>query len=41
MKNIFIIAIIVAAIAYMFIVLANKYESIKATNTQIEQQKSK
>ncbi len=39
MRNIFIIAIIVAAIAYMFVVLANKYESIKTTNTQIEQQK--
>jgi hypothetical protein len=41
MRNIFIIAIIVAAIAYMLVVLANKYESIKATNTQIEQQKNK
>ncbi|WP_419764622.1 MAG: hypothetical protein ACNI28_12655 [Arcobacter sp.] len=38
MRNIFIIAIIVASVAYMFVVLANKYQSIKATNTQIEQQ---
>jgi len=41
MRNIFIIAIVVAAVAYMFVVLVNKYESIKATNTQIEQQENK
>ncbi len=41
MRNIFIIGAVVVAIGYMFVVMSNKYESIKATNTQIEQQQSK
>jgi len=41
MKNIFIIGLVVVAIGYMVVVMTNKYKSIKATNTQIEQQKSK
>jgi len=41
MRNIFIIGLVVVAVGYMFVVMTDKYESIKATNTQIEQQKSK
>ena len=41
MRNIFIIAVVVVAIAYMFVVMKDKYENIKETNNKIEQQKSK
>ena len=41
MRNVFIIGIVVVSVGYIFVVLSNKYETIKATNTQIEQQKSK
>lgn len=41
MRNILIIGLVVVAVIYMFVVMADKYESIKATNTKIEQNKSK
>ena len=37
MKNILIITMIVFAMGYMFVVLSDKYESIKATNETINQ----
>lgn len=39
MKNYFIIAIIVAAIGYMFVIMKDKYDNIKETNQKITQQK--
>lgn len=41
MKNILIIGLVVAAVAYMFILMLDKYETIKETNAQIDRQKSK
>lgn len=41
MKNILIIAMVVFAVGYMFIVMSGKYDSIKAVNDQKAQQKSK
>jgi CHASE3 domain sensor protein len=37
MKNILIIIMIVFAMGYMFVVLSDKYESIKSTNETIKQ----
>lgn len=39
MRNILIITMVVFAIGYMFIVMKDKYENIKETNSKIEQQK--
>jgi archaellum component FlaF (FlaF/FlaG flagellin family) len=39
MKNYFIIAIIVVAIGYMFVIMKDKYDNIKETNQKITQQK--
>jgi len=41
MKNIFIIAMVVVAIGYMFVVMSDKYDNIKAAKNKTEQQKSK
>lgn len=41
MKNIFLIALVLAALVYMFVLMYEKYETIKETNTQIDRQKSK
>ncbi len=41
MKNYFIIAIIVVAIGYMFVIMKDKYDSLKDTNQKISQQKTK
>ena len=35
MRNFFIIAIVVIAMAYMFSILVTKYETIKSTNETI------
>ncbi|WP_267285274.1 hypothetical protein [Halarcobacter mediterraneus] len=40
MKNILIILMIVVAIAYMFVLMKDRYDSIKETNIKIEQQKN-
>ena len=39
MRNILIIGIIVVAMGYMFSILATKYETIKATNIEINKNK--
>jgi len=39
MKNIFIIGMVVIAIAYMFVVMKDRYQDIKETKNKIEQQK--
>jgi cell division protein FtsB len=41
MKNVFIISVIVIAIGYMFVIMKDKYQTMKETNSQIEQQKKK
>ncbi len=41
MKNIFIIAMVVVAIGYMFVVMSDKYDTIKATKNKTEQQQNK
>jgi len=41
MKNIFIIGMVVVAIGYMFVVMSDKYDNIKAAKNKTEQQKSK
>ena len=41
MRNILIIAMVVFAIGYMFIVMKDKYQNIKEINNKVEQQKSK
>ena len=41
MKNIFIIGLVLVAIGYMFVVMSDKYETIKATKIKTEQQKGK
>ena len=41
MKNIFIIIMIIFAMGYMFVVLSDKYESIKSTNETIKQTQQK
>jgi len=40
-RNILIIAMVVFAMAYMFIVMKDKYQNIKEINNKVEQQKSK
>ena len=40
MKNIFIIGMVVVALGYMFVVMSDKYENIKATKIKTEQQKN-
>ncbi|WP_417326277.1 hypothetical protein [Halarcobacter sp.] len=40
MKNILIIGMIVVAIAYMFVIMKDKYDNIQETNSKIAQQKS-
>jgi len=41
MRNVFIIGIVVIAVGYMFVMLANKYQTIKTTNAQVEQRQNK
>ena len=41
MKNIFVIAIVIVAIGYMFVVMSDKYDNIKAAKNKTEQQQSK
>ena len=41
MRNIFIIGVVVIAIGYMFVMMFDKFETIKETNKKIEQQKNK
>ena len=41
MKNILIIIMIIFAMGYMFVVLSDKYESIKSTNETIKQTQQK
>lgn len=40
MKNILVIGMVVVAIAYMFVVMKDKYDNIKETNSKIEQRKT-
>lgn len=39
MRNILIITVVVVAIAYMFVIMKNKYEHIQETNEKIAKQK--
>ena len=39
MKNVLIIAMVVVAIAYMFVIMKDKYDTIQETNAKIAQQK--
>lgn len=39
MKNYLIIAMIVVAISYMFVIMKDKYDTMKETNQKIAQQK--
>lgn len=39
MRNILIIGMVVVAIAYMFVIMKDKYEHIQETNEKIAQQK--
>jgi hypothetical protein len=39
MRNIFIIIAMVAAFLYMFVILGEKYETMKEANAKIEQHK--
>ncbi len=41
MRNIVIIGIIVISIGYMFVILADKFETMNETNKKIEQQKNR
>lgn len=40
MRNILIISMVVVAIAYMFVLMKDKYDTIQETNVKIAQQKS-
>ncbi len=40
MRNILIISMVVVAIAYMFVLMKDKYDTIQETNAKIAQQKS-
>ncbi len=39
MKNYLIVAMIIVAIGYMFIIMKDKYDNMKETNQKISQQK--
>ncbi len=39
MKNYLIVAIIIVAIGYMFVIMKDKYDNMKETNQKISQQK--
>lgn len=41
MRNIVIVAVVVASIGYMFVLMFNKYETIKETNNQINKTNQK
>ncbi|WP_321315124.1 hypothetical protein [Halarcobacter sp.] len=40
MKNIFIISLVVIAIGYMFVLMKDRFDTIKETNKKIAQQKN-
>ncbi len=39
MKNYLIVAMIIVAIGYMFVIMKDKYDNMKETNQKISQQK--
>jgi len=39
MRNILIIGIVLVAMAYMFVIMKDKYETMQDTNAKIQQQK--
>ena len=40
MKNIFIIGVVIVAIGYMFVIMKERFVTIKETNAKIAQQKN-
>lgn len=39
MRNIVIIIVILSSFAYMFVLMSDKYDSIKETNAKVQKQK--
>jgi len=39
MRNIVIVIVIVSSLAYMFVLMSDKYDSIKETNAKVQKQK--